>query len=120
MLKKATCYILILSFFGLYLSKLSIYVSFKINQDFIAAELCDYKDKPMSNCNGKCYLSKQLKKQEEKEEKQIPKERNERTELLFCNKSKLSYLITKHEFSDKSDNFPKILVFNTQDFIDDI
>ena len=69
MSKKITCSILIVCFFGSQISKLSIYVNFKLNQDFIAEVLCINKDKPVSNCNGNCYLSKQLKVQEEKEEK---------------------------------------------------
>lgn len=59
MLKYITYYILILSFFGSQLIKLSIYADFKINQKFISEVFCIDKDKPMSNCNGKCYLSKQ-------------------------------------------------------------
>jgi len=120
MLKKVTCYILILAFFGTQLSKLSIYISFKINQDFIAEVLCINKDKPMSTCNGKCYLSKQLKAQEEKEEKQIPKERNERVEVLFCDKLQISYNISRCVFLEKKMPLPRYLVFNTQEFIDDV
>ena len=39
-----------------------------VNQDYIAEYLCVNKDKPMLNCNGKCYLAKML--QEERNEKQ--------------------------------------------------
>ena len=31
------------------------------NYDYIATELCENKDKPYLECNGKCYLEKQLK-----------------------------------------------------------
>ena len=31
------------------------------NYDYIATELCENKDKPYLECNGKCYLQKQLK-----------------------------------------------------------
>jgi hypothetical protein len=40
-------------------------VNWKINQDEITEKYCENKSQPMLNCNGKCYLSKQLKKQEE-------------------------------------------------------
>lgn len=120
MLKKITCCILILSFFASQISKLSIYVNFKINQNFIAEVLCINKDKPMSTCNGKCYLSKQLKEQQEQDEKQTPKERNERVEILFCDNLQISYSISRCIFLEKKIPLPRHLVLNTQEFIDDV
>ena len=38
---------------------------FYINQTEIADELCENKDKPELNCNGHCYLKKELTKQNE-------------------------------------------------------
>lgn len=32
------------------------------NYDYIATVLCENRDKPYLECNGKCYLEKQLKK----------------------------------------------------------
>ena len=66
------------------LTKIGILIDFKINQDFIAEMLCINKEKPMSSCNGKCYLSEQLKKVEEQEEKQAPTNKKERLEVLYC------------------------------------
>ena len=86
MLKYITYYILILSFFGSQLIKLSIYADFKINQKFISEVFCIDKDKHMSNCNGKCYLYKQLKKQEEKEKNKAPKEVQEKVEVLLLSR----------------------------------
>lgn len=40
-------------------------VNWKINQTEITEKYCENKANPMLNCNGQCYLSKQLKKQEE-------------------------------------------------------
>jgi hypothetical protein len=42
---------------------------YRVNQDYIAKNLCENRDKPMLNCNGQCYLAKQLKAAEEKEQK---------------------------------------------------
>ena len=42
---------------------------YRVNQDYIAKNLCENRDKPMMNCNGQCYLAKQLKAAEEKEQK---------------------------------------------------
>jgi len=43
------------------LSKVSVYINWKINQDYIAAYLCENKSKPDMKCNGKCILMKSLK-----------------------------------------------------------
>lgn len=42
---------------------------YRVNQDYIAKNLCENRDKPMLDCNGQCYLAKQLKAAEEKEQK---------------------------------------------------
>ena len=34
-----------------------------VNYDYIVAELCENRDKPILTCNGKCYLEKQVKEQ---------------------------------------------------------
>ncbi|MDC6404319.1 MULTISPECIES: hypothetical protein [Maribacter] len=43
------------------------------NQDYIAEVLCINKDKPMLNCDGKCYLAKMIKEQQkEKQHQDVP------------------------------------------------
>ncbi len=39
-------------------------IEYLFNYDYIANELCENKDKPILTCNGKCYLEKQVKKQQ--------------------------------------------------------
>jgi len=51
-------------------SRLFIYGSFELNRKYIATELCENRDKPELQCNGKCYLSKKLKQAEEREKKE--------------------------------------------------
>jgi hypothetical protein len=46
------------------------YLSYKINYNYISKELCENKDKPKMNCNGKCYLNKELKKASKEESKE--------------------------------------------------
>jgi len=38
------------------------YIDYTIHYKYISTVLCENKDKPMLNCNGKCYLKKQLNK----------------------------------------------------------
>ena len=38
-------------------------VDYMVNYDYIVNTLCENKDKPAMECNGKCYLSKELAKE---------------------------------------------------------
>jgi hypothetical protein len=42
-------------------------IEYWVNQTEIAAKHCENKSEPELKCNGKCYLAKQLKKVESKE-----------------------------------------------------
>lgn len=53
-------------------SKVWIYLAFKINQSYIAAELCENRYETLVMCSGKCYLDKQLETLDEKEQKSKP------------------------------------------------
>lgn len=37
-------------------------LNYYVDYDYIIAELCENKDKPVLQCNGKCHLAKELKK----------------------------------------------------------
>lgn len=47
-----------------------LYLDFEIRRDYIVANLCVNRDKPIMLCNGKCYLTKRVKDAREKEERQ--------------------------------------------------
>jgi hypothetical protein len=55
---------IILQMFG----RVLIIAEFKANQNFIAKNLCENRDKPKMNCCGHCYLKKQLKKHDKQEQ----------------------------------------------------
>ena len=38
-------------------------VDYLVNYDYIVETLCENKDRPEMNCNGKCHLSKELAKE---------------------------------------------------------
>lgn len=65
-------------------SKVWIFFSFKINQDYIAKVLCINRDKPELHCNGKCVLMQRIKAEEEKEKKEIPQKLKEQKGGLYC------------------------------------
>ncbi|TDE17284.1 hypothetical protein [Dyadobacter psychrotolerans] len=41
---------------------------YQINKEYITRILCKNRDKPQLECNGRCYLAKMLKEQQEKED----------------------------------------------------
>lgn len=45
------------------------YLYFKANQNYFATFLCENRDKPELNCKGHCCLKKQLKADDEREQK---------------------------------------------------
>jgi len=45
-------------------SKWMLIASYALNKSYISAELCVNKAKPKSCCAGKCYLTKQMNKEE--------------------------------------------------------
>jgi hypothetical protein len=50
------------------LIKAGLFVNYQINKAEITRKYCENKAKPMLHCNGKCYLAKQLAKEQAKEE----------------------------------------------------
>ena len=47
------------------------FVEYAINKGYIATFLCINKDKPALKCEGKCHLFKQVKKQQQEEQKTL-------------------------------------------------
>ena len=67
--------------------KVFLVLDWKINQDRITEKYCENKDKPMMNCNGQCYLAKQMRKLEQQEDEERgefpnPQEKIEKAEYI--------------------------------------
>lgn len=60
-------------------------MSFELNRDFIAKNLCQNRNRPQLNCNGKCYLAKKLKAQHDREDRETTERiQNMPVMTLFC------------------------------------
>lgn len=70
MIRRIIALALLLAMLSPILAKLFVYAEFNSNQAYIAATLCENRDRPELNCEGKCYLMKKLKAAEDKEKKQ--------------------------------------------------
>lgn len=81
-------------------SRFIIIANYELNKEYISKVLCENRDKPKMNCNGKCQLNKQLEKENEKEQSPANplKEKNE-TQIYFGNKSFFSFLVTSVEIN---------------------
>ena len=71
-MKKILTYTFILLYLTAMVKPVLPVLEYVINQDYIAEVLCINKDKPMLNCNGKCYLSQLIKKQQQDDHQDIP------------------------------------------------
>ena len=72
------------------MQQLSVYVDFKINQDFISKVLCINKEKPELKCHGSCHLAKKLKAIDQEDSGQTSsnnKKKSKRLLTLFFTKN---------------------------------
>lgn len=65
------------------------FVSFKWNQEYIATTHCENKQKPALECDGKCYLKKQIKKQQESEESPLVSKKGQFVDFFIKQESKI-------------------------------
>lgn len=87
MLKKFTVFLLIAAITSASFSRLFIYAGFQLNRGYIAAKLCENRNKPWLHCNGKCYFMKKIKQAQDhdkNDERQAQK--NFIQEALFAQK----------------------------------
>lgn len=83
MLRNGIVLLLLLAFMASTFSKGLIVVHFYVNQDYIAKNLCENRNKPMMHCCGRCQLRKRLA-HEENQDKNNPERRAENSnEVLF-------------------------------------
>lgn len=62
-----------------------IIAHYQLNKEYIARVLCENRDKPQLHCDGKCYLAKRLKAQQDKQDKETTERVQHLPSLqLFC------------------------------------
>jgi len=50
-----------------------LYLDFEIRREYIINNLCENKNQPQMNCDGKCYLAKRIASLDEQEKRQAEK-----------------------------------------------
>jgi hypothetical protein len=86
-LKKAVAIFLLFLFLFPTFGKVWIIISFKINQDYIAKNLCVQRNVKNNCCHGCCQLKKRLAENDKQEQKQLPTSSNEKNTFVtdyFC------------------------------------
>jgi len=81
-MKRALVLVFLLAFLYQSTSSFWIITSFYINQEYIAKNVCVNRFDAIPVCNGKCYLSKELK-ENQKKELQFPTIKNQEIQPLF-------------------------------------
>ncbi|GAB4047404.1 hypothetical protein [Spirosoma litoris] len=69
-MKIALVYILLIATLLPTVSQWGTIAYYHANKDYIARVLCENRDKPEMHCDGKCYLAKKLKAQEDRQDKE--------------------------------------------------
>ena len=49
-------------------SPMSVYLSYQLNKEYIATQLCENKDRPEITCNGQCILMEKLQQIDQNKE----------------------------------------------------
>lgn len=95
MFQRFVAILLIIAVISSNFTKCVIFASFKINQKYIAENLCVNRDKPWMHCNGQCYLMKKLKQAEEKEQKQSRQDQKNLVQDAFLTSAGIILFDTK-------------------------
>jgi hypothetical protein len=93
MLRKAAVWILLFVMIFETSGKTMLLLSFEMNRDFIAKELCVKKDIPDNCCKGSCQLTKELKEQDERESKSFPSVVVKSEVMFFLDITSLKYYL---------------------------
>jgi hypothetical protein len=80
--------VFLIGILGQTFSKSLIVLNFRMNQKTIAASLCENRFKPKSCCHGKCYLDKQLNKDEKSQDTPLNSGSNLKFEVVLYSEKK--------------------------------
>lgn len=69
-MKKALVYLLLMATLLPSISPWGTIAYYQLNKDYIARVLCENRSRPDLHCDGKCYLAKKLKAQQDRQDKE--------------------------------------------------
>jgi hypothetical protein len=84
-MQKTVAYFLLITVLLPIVSPWGTIAYYQTNRDYIARVLCENRDKPQLHCDGKCYLAKKLRAQQDKQDKETTERvQNLPTLQMFC------------------------------------
>jgi hypothetical protein len=83
MFRRFTALLLLLAFLASTFSKAVIVVDFYANQEYIARNLCENRDKPMLHCCGRCLLRRRLAQQDNQDKNSPERKVDNKQEVLY-------------------------------------
>jgi hypothetical protein len=95
-------------------SKWFVILDYRINEEYIAKNLCENRNKSKSCCHGKCYLGKQLAKEEDQQQTPAKGGQREETQTIWylLNNTQAEF----HLFGLLKSNYPLYLTGKSQEF----
>lgn len=85
-MRQALIYVLLVATLLPTVSSWGTIAYYQVNRDYIARVLCENRARPDLHCDGKCYLAKKLKAQQDKQDKETTdRVQNSPLLSLFCN-----------------------------------
>ncbi|NKI27053.1 hypothetical protein HCG49_10810 [Arenibacter sp. 6A1] len=94
---------------------------YAINYDYIVENLCENRDKPLLNCDGKCYLAKQLAKESEGSEENPFEANPSKLEIQFITSFESVFNFGLENYNDTvQDNFKSTQNLFSREFLTDI
>jgi hypothetical protein len=103
-LHKFSAIVLIIAIAGTTFSKAIALLDYKLNENYIANTLCENKDKPACCCHGKCFLKKQLQKDEDGKNS-LPFSKDKFDVALFCENNDRDHRIDLTQEKNFFDNY---------------
>lgn len=70
-------------------SQLTVLAGYELHKSYIAQVLCVNRDKPAMHCDGKCYLMKKLRQDQQRKDSQSGNVANRLDVVLYCPEASL-------------------------------
>lgn len=114
-MKKIFIYIVLASFIIQSCSQLVVLTSFYINRDYIAENFCINRFDAITLCEGQCFLDKELKQNEQKQEKHYPDFKL--NEIMLFKTTFISFVFSEIAIFQKKTFLPNYGSFLSDDFV---
>ena len=109
-MQKVVLYILLLATLLPSISPWGTIMYYNANKAYIARVLCENRNRPQLHCDGKCYLAKKLKAQQDRQDKETSSRvQNSPTITLFCSEQ-FAFDFSGFELADLMASVPDYLL----------